>query len=179
MKLLLVEDDIAFARVLCRQLSQKGYEVTHLAELSHLLASCQSIMPEAVILDMNLGTDSSLPMITNIRTILPTSKIILVTGYASIATTVTAIKAGADDYLPKPIELASLLKILTTEQGITKPVEKVQPAQNTLTSPERIEWEYIQRVLQENMGNISATARQLNMHRRTLQRKLAKKPVTM
>ncbi|REL25420.1 response regulator [Thalassotalea euphylliae] len=179
MKLLLLEDDIAFAGVLARQLSRKGYQVEHIDQLDALLPSCQSWQPDAVVLDMNLGTDSSLPLIQRVRAVLPSSKIVLVTGYASIATTVTAIKSGADDYLPKPIELSSLLAVLGDNQQTKSDAETDHSAQQvkTLTSPERIEWEYIQRVLQENQGNVSATARQLNMHRRTLQRKLAKKPV--
>ncbi|WP_448550788.1 response regulator transcription factor [Thalassotalea montiporae] len=178
MKLLLLEDDIAFAGVLARQLTRKGFEVEHIDQLDALLPTCQRWQPDAVVLDMNLGSESSLPMITQVRAALPNSKIILVTGYASIATTVTAIKSGADDYLPKPIELSSLLAVLGQVNDQLCLDNLPNPAQ-TLTSPERIEWEYIQRVLQENQGNVSATARQLNMHRRTLQRKLAKKPVNI
>ena len=179
MKLLLLEDDIAFAGVLARQLTRKGFEVEHIDQLDALLPTCQRWQPDAVVLDMNLGSESSLPMITQVRAALPNSKIILVTGYASIATTVTAIKSGADDYLPKPIELSSLLAVLgnNSYQEPDAETDKSPQQGKTLTSPERIEWEYIQRVLQENQGNVSATARQLNMHRRTLQRKLAKKPV--
>lgn len=176
MKLLLLEDDIAFAGVLARQLTRRDFQVQHIDQLDALLPACQRWQPEAVILDMNLGSESSLPLITRVREALPQSKILLVTGYASIATTVTAIKAGADDYLPKPIELSSLLAALASDKQTPEPCD-TPTAPQTLTSPERIEWEYIQRVLQENQGNVSATARQLNMHRRTLQRKLAKKPV--
>jgi two-component system response regulator RegA len=125
---------------------------------------------------MNLSGQSSLPFISLYRKQLPTAKIILVTGYASIASTVTAIKSGADDYLPKPLEFKKLVTLIagTANPKVTEHAE----LDLKKPSPERLEWEYIQQALNDNQGNVSETARQLNMHRRTLQRKLAKKTVT-
>ena len=183
MKVLLLEDDSAFARVLARQLGQYDYQVQHIVQLCELMPVGQSFQPDIVLLDMNLGNESSIPQINALRQLLPKSKIILVTGYASIATTVAAIKAGADDYLPKPIELKALLGIIGNEASSSESQTNDNTlatnhlTSNILASPERLEWEYIQRVLGDNQGNVSATARQLNMHRRTLQRKLSKKPV--
>ncbi|MFD2167523.1 response regulator transcription factor [Thalassotalea euphylliae] len=173
--LLLLEDDNAFARVLSRQLAKQQYDVTHIEQVQQLLPTAKTLTPDVVLLDMNIDGDSSIPMIGELRALLPASKIILVTGYASIATTVAAIKAGADDYLPKPIDIQALLNILNSGDSSSSEIEATS---DTLSSPERMEWEYIQRVLNDNKGNISATARQLNMHRRTLQRKLSKRPVS-
>lgn len=187
-RLLLVEDDESYANVLSRRLEKQGFDIKHLSCTDHILSFCQTWLPEVVILDMNLGSHSSLPLISDIRQRLPSAKILLVTGFASIATTVKAIKSGADDYLPKPLDLTSLLTAISKEsdkhisqQSMAHAAQKRADQHHFLAqpmlSPERLEWEYIQRVLSDNQGNISQTARQLNMHRRTLQRKLAKKPV--
>lgn len=172
MKILLLDDDQSYGAVLKRQLTRKQFDVCYISEGAELLDQCESFKPDCVLLDLNLGNSSSLPYISNVRQRLPNAKILMVTGYASIATTVSAIKAGADDYLPKPIDLTNLIAAIGGQ------TENVQNEANTqVMSPERLEWEHIQRVLAECDGNISETARQLNMHRRTLQRKLAKKPV--
>jgi len=106
---------------------------------------------------------------------LPHARLLVLTGYASIATTVQAIKLGADDYLAKPVNVDSILSALqfNTEAVPAAPVQE----EFTPLTVDRLEWEHIQRVLAEHQGNISSTARALNMHRRTLQRKLMKKPV--
>ncbi|KMT64978.1 response regulator transcription factor [Catenovulum maritimum] len=173
-KLLLLEDDPVFARTLCRQLNSKGFHCEHLDDVAHLLTRCAEFAPEIILLDMNLGDTNSLPYIAELRQQQPKAKIIVVTGYASIATTVTAIKSGADDYLPKPINLSSLLNLI--DDSRTDRTSNQVTDESQRLSPDRLEWEYIQKVLDDNKGNISETARQLNMHRRTLQRKLAKKP---
>ncbi|AWB68856.1 two-component system response regulator [Saccharobesus litoralis] len=174
-KLLLLEDDEVYANVLSRQLTRKGYQVTHLATATDLVATCELLKPNILLLDMNLGQSSSLPYIAEVRRLLPKAKIIIVTGFASISSTVTAIKAGADNYLPKPIDLALLLNEIESVKVVEQSNDTLAYSEQRL-SPERLEWEYIQKVLAENDGNISITARQLNMHRRTLQRKLSKKP---
>jgi two-component system response regulator RegA len=120
-------------------------------------------------MDLKLDTESSLAHIATARKACPKARIIMVTGYASIATTVEAIKQGADDYLPKPVSVDDILRKYVGDETMASPTEEV-------LSPRRLEWEHIQRVLQDNGGNISKTAEQLSMHRRTLQRKLQKKP---
>jgi two-component system response regulator RegA len=102
----------------------------------------------------------------------PKMNIVVLTGYSSIATAVTAIKQGAADYLSKPVTAGDVIKALSGESQRSETLEEFSPM-----SVERMEWEHIQKVLKENDGNISATARSLGMYRRTLQRKLAKKPV--
>ena len=169
-RILMLEDDIAFASTLSRQLQRKGYEVQHINEVSLLLATSHQWQPDFVLLDRNLDGESSLNTLPALRAALPHARIIIVTGYASIATTVKAMKTGADDYLPKPITLDALLCAL---EGKPSSQENMQTM-----SPDRLEWEHIQKTLSDHNGNISATARALGMHRRTLQRKLAKRPAS-
>ena len=121
---------------------------------------------------MRLGDDNGLMLIKPLRNLLENTHIVLLTGFASIATAVEAMRLGANDYLTKPIDMATLLKALNNKTS-----ELQTSIDDAVMSPERLEWEHIQQVLHSNDGNISVTARQLNMHRRTLQRKLQKKPV--
>lgn len=185
MKLLLVEDDQAFANILSRRLEKNGYSCTHIDNVSEALLACHRFQPECILLDMKLHNESGLSLITPIRKLLPSSRIILLTGYASISTAVDAIKLGADDYLSKPIDSQTLLAALNnckvndltklTQSADSKGTNLNDNQEQTL-SAEQVEWQHIQQVLKYNDGNISATARQLSMHRRTLQRKLQKRP---
>ncbi|WP_417360971.1 response regulator transcription factor [Gallaecimonas pentaromativorans] len=169
MKLLLLEDDQALGQTLQRVLTRKGFEVRHLSHCEPLLCEAQAFGPQVVLLDLKLGAATSLPFIEPLRSLLPQARILVITGYAAIASAVAAIKAGADDYLPKPLDMASLLAAIGGEQRLGAEAAPLPPA--------RLEWEHIQKVLADNDGNVSATARSLGMHRRTLQRKLAKHPV--
>ena len=126
---------------------------------------------EYAVLDLNLGNCTSLDLILPLRERNPDMRILVLTGYASIATAVRAIKLGADNYLAKPADTDEILTALLSDPEPDADAE-LQPM-----SVRRLEWEHIQKVLEQNNGNISATARQLNMHRRTLQRKLQKRPV--
>jgi two-component system response regulator RegA len=130
------------------------------------------LRPDFAILDLNLGGSSGLRLIGAVRQSNPECRIVVLTGYASISTAVDAIKLGADQYLAKPIEVDAIVRALTDEQ-----VPDDGDAGEGTLSVSRLEWEHIQRVLADNSGNISATARALKMHRRTLQRKLGKRPV--
>lgn len=125
---------------------------------------------ERVILDLKLEQESGLSILVDIKQRLPHAEILILTGYSSISTAVEAIKLGAVNYLCKP---ASAEDIVQAFSASDKPTESISV---TPTSVNRLEWEHIQRVLNDNDGNISATARSLGMHRRTLQRKLQKKP---
>jgi two-component system response regulator RegA len=171
MKLLIIEDDEAFARTLSRRLAKHGFDCHLEHNEAHVLTTLKNVDPDFVLLDMKLQTLSGLHFIEPIKTYKSTIKLVLLTGFASIATAVEAVKLGADDYLTKP---ADTLLIAQTLLG----KEKVEPEAlpETRMSAERLEWEHIQQVLKANEGNVSETARQLNMHRRTLQRKLQKKP---
>ena len=173
MKLLIIEDDINLASTLARRLTKQVFtcEVAH--NQSDALLAARKLLPDFVLLDMKLGDDNGLALIKPLRSLLPQTHIVLLTGFASIATAVEAMRLGANDYLTKPVDMATLLKALNTE-----PVASASSViDDAVMSPERLEWEHIQQVLHSNNGNVSVTARQLNMHRRTLQRKLQKKPV--
>ena len=172
---LVVDDDERFAVTLAMALARRGY-VTHVAhDAAAALATAQAKDPEAAVVDLKLGADDGLALIEPLRRAHPRMRIVVLTGYASIATAVKAIKLGADDYLAKPVTAADVAAVL--ERG----AREEPPDDDGAESPEpmstrRLEWEHIQRVLAEHDGNISATARILRMHRRTLQRKLAKRP---
>ncbi|MBU3003534.1 response regulator transcription factor [Paraglaciecola arctica] len=170
--LLLIEDEQSFADILLRRLSHYGYRCLHGMSNEQGLALAQEHQPTHMILDLKVGSENSLVILPQLRALLPQSRIILLTGYASIATAVEAIKLGADDYLSKPVDTKTLLAMLV---GETKDMEV---SDTNIMSPSRLEWEHIQQVLKSNDGNISVTARQLGMHRRTLQRKLLKKPTS-
>ena len=177
--LLLVEDDEAFARALSRALSARDYLVSHSLDAPSAAAKMETETFDFAILDLNLGGHTSLGLIAPLRASNPSMRILMLTGYASIATAVEAIKLGADNYLAKPADTSDILNSLlaaSPESVPTSPAESETPLEPM--SVRRLEWEHIQKVLAENDGNVSETARQLKMHRRTLQRKLQKRPVS-
>ncbi len=173
MSLLLVEDDEVFAHVISRALRQRGLAVQHAATLGDATALLDGHNFALAVLDLNLGGHSSLPLIPVLKEQCPGIRLLVLTGYASIATAVDAIKLGADNYLAKPADADEILAALTEQTTAHLDDVAVQEPM----SVRRLEWEHIQKVLKENDGNISETARQLKMHRRTLQRKLQKRPV--
>ncbi|MEZ5545360.1 MAG: response regulator transcription factor [Lysobacteraceae bacterium] len=169
MRGLVLDDDDPYRTTLARVLQRRGIEVFTAATANEALELAQRHQPDFALIDLKLAESSGLALIAPLRETRADMKIILVTGYASVATAVEAIKRGADDYLPKP---ASLTAILRAIEG--KAEETLEP--EAMTPLSRIEWEHIQQALAETSGNISATARLLGMHRRSLQRKLAKRP---
>ena len=173
-KLLLVEDDTIFANTLMRRLTKHDFDCVHAETNSEALLACHRHQPDFILLDMKLAQETTLSIIKPIRKLRTQSRIILLTGFASIATAVDAIKLGADDYLTKPLDTQTLLAALN-ESKASDIITDADIDGQTL-SAEQVQWEHIQQVLKANNGNISATARQLSMHRRTLQRKLQKKP---
>ncbi|WP_017446539.1 response regulator transcription factor [Gayadomonas joobiniege] len=173
-KILIIEDEISFSQILCKRLNRHGHQCFQVASMEAAFAQIIDISPDAVVLDMKLGEQNSLLQLPKLRQKLPAAKIILLTGFASIATAVEAIKAGADDYLAKPVATQALLKLLFDDSDMNS--TGGEQTEDIIPSPARVEWEHIQQVLKLNQGNISQTARQLGMHRRTLQRKLLKKP---
>ena len=175
-RLLLVEDDEVFASVVTRALQHRDYTVAHANSSGSAQALIEAEKYDYAILDLNLGGHTSLTLITPLRQHNPAIRILILTGYASIATAVEAIKLGADNYLTKPADTDEILTALLSSGN----ADNALPEENINLEPmsvRRLEWEHIQKVLQENKGNISETARQLKMHRRTLQRKLQKRPV--
>lgn len=178
--LLLIEDDQTFATIVSRRLSRHGYYCHHAATASDALLLARQIRPQAIVLDMKLDGSNGLALIRPLRHLLPDSRIILLTGYASIATAVEAIRTGADNYLSKPVDTRTLLAALQEQISSLDAADSILGSgEEAPLHPKRLEWEHLQQVLQANQGNISATARQLGMHRRTLQRKLMKKPVSI
>lgn len=170
--ILVIDDDPVFNRVLTRALGQRGFTVFGAADRESALALARQHEPEYVVLDLNIAGSSGLRLIEPLLAVNPDCRILVLTGYASIATTVNAIKLGATQYLAKPADVDAILKALSATEVIIDDTPSSSPM-----SVDRLEWEHIQRVLAEHDGNISATARALKMHRRTLQRKLAKRPV--
>jgi two-component system, response regulator RegA len=169
---LLVEDDETFASVLARALRNRGYDVKSTASVESALAATATWQPAAAIIDLKLTQESGLQLVPTLAERLPGIRIIILTGYGSISTAVQAIKLGASDYLTKPADIEDILTALEGQGAVA-----VKPAATLVPSLRRLEWEHIQRVLTENQGNVSEAARVLGMHRRTLQRKLAKRPV--
>ncbi len=171
---LLVEDDEAFARALSRALGMREFDVSCAPDRAAAERMIADGGHDYAILDLNLGGESSLALIAPLKERDPDVRVLVLTGYASIATAVEAIKLGADEYLAKPADADEILAALL---GGDAPGAAAAGAPLEPMSVRRLEWEHIQRVLKENGGNISATARKLKMHRRTLQRKLQKRPV--
>ena len=176
-KLLIVDDDAVFARVLARALSSRGFEVDTAGDADTAVTAARRMRPRFCVLDLKLGEHNGLRLIPDLKAIVPDLRILLLTGYASIATAVEAIKRGAHDYLSKPVDADAVVRALLEADS---PAPDGEDGSDTPDAPlplRRLEWEHIQRVLTECDGNISETARRLGMHRRTLQRKLAKHPV--
>lgn len=167
---LVIDDDPTFCRVLARALTGRGLSVETATCPDAALQAAQRIRPSHVVLDLKLGTESGLNLIEPLRSLNPDLRILLLTGYASIPTAVDAMRRGAVNYLPKPADADAILAAFDPESA--PPGMPGDPP-----SLKRLEWEHIQRVLSEHDGNISAAARALGMHRRTLQRKLRKRPV--
>lgn len=169
--LLVVDDDRAFNRVLARALGLRGFTVFSAHTPDEALELAHRHEPEFVVLDLNLAGASGMKLIRPLLETNPQARILVLTGYASIATAVDAVKLGAVQYLAKPAEVDAIVKALLADAVDLDAAAPDQPM-----SVGRLEWEHLQRVLAENDGNISATARALKMHRRTLQRKLARPP---
>jgi two-component system response regulator RegA len=171
---LVVDDDQRFAETLARALERRGWAASVAHTIDGALAAAKTRPVDAAIVDLRLGAEDGLGLIEPLHAIGPRTRILVLTGYASIATAVKAIKLGADDYLAKPVTASAVADAL--QRGGKAPSAPPIPAPEPM-SPRRLEWEHIHRVLAEHAGNVSATARTLKMHRRTLQRKLAKKPL--
>lgn len=167
---LLVDDDELYLRTLQRSLQRRGFATVLATTVADAITVAQEHRPAFALIDLRLGKDSGLMLIEPLKAAREDMRILLVTGYASIATAVEAIKRGADNYLTKPVTADAIVRALNDELEIEAAPE------NTMVPLARVEWEHIQQALAETQGNISAAARLLGMHRRSLQRKLAKRP---
>ncbi len=172
-RVLLVDDDEVFRQVLARALQRRGLTVFTAGNGAQAKALLATEPVQGCVLDLKLAQESGLHLLGELLALAPQLQVVMLTGYASIATAVEAVKLGAVNYLAKPAGADEILAALHGERGLAE--DEVRDSQPM--SVDRLEWEHIQKVLAENEGNISATARILGMHRRTLQRKLQKRPV--
>ncbi len=170
--LLLVDDDAVFCQVLSKALRRREYNVEVAHSEVEAAEICARQHPEFAIVDLRIDKDSGLDVIKQLIENEKGIRIVVLTGYASISTAVESIKLGAIHYLTKPAQVDDIIQAFYYEEGNAA----VSIAAQSM-SAKRVEWEHLQRVLKDHHGNISAAARAMGMHRRTLQRKLAKKPV--
>jgi two-component system response regulator RegA len=167
--LLIVDDDHVFLQRVARAMETRGYSVTIAESVKDGLAEVESRPPAFAVVDMRLGDGNGLDVISALKQRRPEARGIVLTGYGNIATAVTAVKMGAIDYLAKPADADEIHQAL-----MALPDHKPAPPENPM-SADRVRWEHIQRVYELCGRNVSETARRLNMHRRTLQRILAKR----
>ncbi|PYE41507.1 two-component system response regulator RegA [Rhizobium sp. PP-F2F-G20b] len=167
--LLIVDDDGPFVRRLARAMEQRGFTVEIAESVADGIAQAKRHPPKYAVVDLRLGDGSGLDVIEAIRGCRDDTRIIMLTGYGNIATAVNAVKLGAVDYLSKPADADEVYNALVQSDG-----DKAELPENPM-SADRVRWEHIQRVFEICERNVSETARRLNMHRRTLQRILAKR----
>jgi len=172
-RLLLVDDSEDHCRALTRAFETRGYAVKTAGSVPQACELLGDWYPEYAVVDLRMPGPTGLTLIPRLKAAFNDVRIVVLTGYASIATAVEAIKLGAAQYLVKPVDAPAVEAAFYHESGDTS-----VPSSDTLLSVDRLEWEYIQRVLAEKNGNVSATARALNMHRKTLQRKLNRRPAS-
>ena len=172
--ILVLDDDTAFVSVLQRALVRRGYHVLAAHNVNEALQLARTSLPSHAVVDLKIARESGLDCIAPLLAINPAMNILILTGYASVTTAVSAIKAGASDYAVKPLDADAILaKLGIGDTTVTTDDTEVTPH----LSVKRLAWEHIQQALQQHDGNVSATARALGMHRRTLQRMLLKRPV--
>lgn len=175
---LLVDDEALFLRTLQRSLARHDIPSTATSTADEALEAARATAFDFALVDLKIGKDSGLRLIAPLKALRPAMRVIMMTGYASVATAVEAIKAGADDYLLKPVNVESILRAIVDEPNADEPKDRPEAEDDDAMIPlSRIEWEHIQQALRATDGNISAAARLLGVHRRSLQRKLAKRPL--
>ena len=166
---LIVDDDEAFRSRLGRAMEKRGFEPTLAAGAREAIAAARAAPPDFAVVDLRLDDGDGLEVVNAIRELRDDCRVVMLTGYGNIATAVAAVKAGAIDYLSKPADADDVAKALLAKSG-----ERPEPPENPM-SADRVRWEHIQRVYELCGHNVSETARRLGMHRRTLQRILAKR----
>jgi two-component system response regulator RegA len=167
--LLIVEDDRPFRERLARAMEARGFAVAIAETVAQGIASAKEAPPAFAVVDLKLEDGNGLDVIETLHRVRPEARVVVLTGFGNIATAVAAVKYGAIDYLPKPADADDILAALMAAPG-----HKPKPPENPM-SADRVRWEHIQRVYELCGHNVSETARRLNMHRRTLQRILAKR----
>ncbi|MBJ3761521.1 ActR/PrrA/RegA family redox response regulator transcription factor [Maribius pontilimi] len=167
--LLLVDDDEPFVKRLARAMEKRGFEVRTAETVAEGQAMARAQPPAYAVIDLRLGDGNGLDVVEAIREKREDSRVVVLTGYGAIATAVAAVKIGATDYLSKPADANQIsAALLATGEDLPPPPENPMSA-------DRVRWEHIQRIYEQCDRNVSETARRLNMHRRTLQRILAKR----
>jgi two-component system, response regulator RegA len=169
--LLLVDDDVTLCDVMGRALTARGFAVTAVHTLDDALRAIDADPPEFALVDLKLADQSGLKVVARLKAADAHTRIVVLTGHASIPTAVEAIKLGATYYLTKPTDADAVVAAFGRDGG-----DENAPIDPRAMTVERVEWEHIQHVLHQHDGNVSATARALSMHRRTLQRKLRRPP---
>ncbi|MEM8787050.1 MAG: ActR/PrrA/RegA family redox response regulator transcription factor [Pseudomonadota bacterium] len=167
--LLLLDDDEPFLRRLTRAMEKRGFEPTAVQTVREGKQIVATSPPAYAVVDLRLEDGNGLDVVETLRARRPDSRIVVLTGYGAIATAVAAVKIGATDYISKPADANEITQALLAEED-----DKPPPPENPM-SADRVRWEHIQRVYELCDRNVSETARRLNMHRRTLQRILAKR----
>jgi two-component system, response regulator RegA len=167
--LLIVEDDKSFLQRLARAMEGRGFTVTTAESVADGLTQLETTSPAFAVVDMRLEDGNGLEVISALKRRRPDARAIILTGYGNIATAVNAVKLGAVDYLSKPVDADDVVAALLALEG-----RRADPPENPM-SADRVRWEHIQRIYELCGRNVSETARRLNMHRRTLQRILAKR----
>lgn len=170
-KMLVVDDDHVFRGRLERALTDRGLEVRGAGGFVHALEVATSWGPELALLDLRLPGGTGIELLESLQSALPDLQVVMLTGYGSIANALEAVRRGALDYLTKPADADQILAAFAREGG----EHDVEPPAEA-PSLDRVEWEHIQRVLSDCDGNITRAAKVLGVHRRTLQRKLARHP---
>jgi two-component system response regulator RegA len=167
--LLLLDDDAPLRNRLGRALESRGFEPVLVGSVAEAIEAVKAKPPAFAVLDLRLDDGNGLQVVETIQKVRPDARVVMLTGYGNIATAVAAVKAGAVDYLPKPADADDVLRALLARK------DEAPAAPENPMSADRVRWEHIQRVYELCGHNVSETARRLNMHRRTLQRILAKR----
>ena len=167
--LLIVDDDNPLRDRLARAMEKKGFKVIQAGSVKDAINQARNSTPSFAVVDLRLGDGNGLEVVKEIRKLKKDSKIVMLTGYGNLPTAIAAIKAGAIDYIPKPVDADDVEKAL-----LALPESKARPPENPM-SADRVKWEHIHRVFELCNRNVSETARRLKMHRRTLQRILSKR----
>lgn len=168
--IMLVDDDAIFRQRLARALEERGFEVRTADDVEPAIAEAERDSPELAVVDLRLPSGSGITVLQRLLAIDPGTKVVVLTGYGSVTTAVEAIRLGAIDYLQKPAHVPDVLA------AFERKTDAITPSSVKTPSLARAEWEYLHRVLADCGGNVSEAARRLGIHRRSLQRKLQKKP---
>ncbi len=168
-RLLLVDDDAPLRKRLAKAMEKRGYDVVATDSVTDAIAQARAAAPGYAVVDLRLADGHGLDIVNALNEMAPDCRVVMLTGYGNIASAVSAVKAGAVDYLSKPADADQVHAALRQDEG-----ESLPPPPENPMSADRVRWEHIQRVYEQCERNVSETARRLRMHRRTLQRILTK-----